>query len=231
MSTSTGSLVGGVSFELCFPSEETELAAADDGSTRWSVFLDSGVTGVATLGGRDAVFGVGLGFSAEPFENQPIRLFCFMFSVDGFALGAMVDVVRASAVVLVWQRLEGPEWLCTPGAHLSCTYPSCFDLIPRSAAPSRHSMVCSSRDYLDPRYNISAGSARGDTLHRCITRSRWGDIRGKAVHLMNLAQECECVPADLRALIAVVFDALRPCFRLFSILVVCTRIFVMHSSI
>ena len=90
--------MGGVSFEFLFPSENTELAAADDVSSRWSVFLDSGVTGVATLGGRDAfdIFGVGLGFSAEPFANQPIRLFCFMFSVDGFELGAMVVVVNVS---------------------------------------------------------------------------------------------------------------------------------------
>ena len=87
-----GSLVGGVSLSLDRPKDDTE----DEVKSRLFNFLGSGVTGFATFGCRDALvtFGLGLGFSAGPFASHPIRLFCFIFSVDGFPLGVMVDVVQ-----------------------------------------------------------------------------------------------------------------------------------------
>jgi hypothetical protein len=88
MSTSMGSLVGGVCLTLLPPPEDFELAPADKFAVSIPELLDSGVRGFWEL---DAFkvdddfpldwaggFWLGLDFSGTGFPKKLMRLFCFM---------------------------------------------------------------------------------------------------------------------------------------------------------
>lgn len=100
MSTSTGSLVGGV----LFPLDETGLVIMDLFAPPTFKAFDSGVKGSGkedvgeeSASDSDAIEnGLVWGFAPlllrvalDPLPNQDIKLFCFMFSLLGIALGAM----------------------------------------------------------------------------------------------------------------------------------------------
>ncbi len=112
-----GSLVGGVSLILPSPKDDTD---ADEFNTRMSGLVDSGVRRFfgfdldafgAFKAGLDAFDFAGV--ASGPLDSQPIRLFCFMFSVDGFAFGGMVSGRDEEQI----KRRVDAIYLCSGGAY------------------------------------------------------------------------------------------------------------------
>lgn len=112
-----GSLVGGVSLILPSPKDDTD---ADEFNTRMSGLVDSGVRRFfgfdfdafgAFKEGLDAFDFAGV--ASGPLDSHPIRLFCFMFSVDGFAFGGMVSDRDEEQI----KRRVDAIYLCSGGAH------------------------------------------------------------------------------------------------------------------
>ena len=105
MSTSTGSLVGGVCLTLLSP---PELAPADEVGAGISDPFDSGLLGFCAFDAFEAVEGFPLAFGAgfwvdlsvAGFPKKLIRLFCFMLLSLVFAfVGAILrgEVVEAKS--------------------------------------------------------------------------------------------------------------------------------------
>jgi len=100
MSTSMGSLVGGVSLKLLPPSEDLQLGAAEEVRSFMGGSFDSGVrvTDWETL--VDAVI---FAFSGC-LEKKFMRLFCFIFSADFCFAGVLADMAACDALQVPFSR-------------------------------------------------------------------------------------------------------------------------------
>lgn len=92
ISTSMGSLVGGVSLKLLPPSEDLWLGAAEEVKCFAGGSFDRSGVRVTEEGA--------LVDAAAPgcLEKKFIRLFCFIFSADFFFAGVFVDMADCDAV-------------------------------------------------------------------------------------------------------------------------------------